>query len=236
MSSTLYVDIGTGYCGLTYKRVIDYMQGRFNNQSEKFADIVREIIVEVLQDVASRHEWTWLNQVGTLAIEQGVSEYTLSPSCMFIDGPIALHNNGQVLRADMSVVQKIRGENRDNSRALPRRYAMTGRQTLLLAPTPSQDYTGTYQFQTFIPLCAEDITDDSPLPLPVNDHHVVLAGVETKIRMDDDRWDRATISSEAKYERAIANQFWRDQKGRQDQMVLDDHDNVWPLNSVYWWG
>jgi len=224
--SFLTADLGDADEGFTYGEMLDYFGCRFGSETQKTRNLHRTVMKEILWDIITRHKWNWLRGSGTLNLTQGEYNYTLADEVAFIDGDIIVPGLAIIQRKSLTEVRRLiangtLGSGSTNPQSVPTMYASTGRQTIKVALAPSQDMTGEYDYSKFVDEDMQEMADEDFPPLPASDRHLLIAGVEYKLRLDDDRFDVGTKVSSARYEQIMQTLIYREQGSEQRQMIPD---------------
>jgi hypothetical protein len=171
---------------------------------------MRVVFKDILWDIMSRCEWDWLRSTANFDTEKQVTEYALETDVQFVRGDMAISGVQVLKRKHLTEVRRVLSLPASQSGGVPNIYAMTARDSIIIAPAPGAVYTVDYDYTRYLTDTEQEMQDDDYPPLPTSDRHLLLQGGEMKLRMDDDRFDSATRVSNARYEQLIFNMIWRE--------------------------
>jgi hypothetical protein len=210
MAGFLTSEIGDAATGFTYGEMLDYLGCRFSNETDKYRNLMRVVFKEILWDIMSRAEWDWLRSAANFDTIKNTTEYSLETDVQFVRGDMIIPGISILQRKHLTQVRGVLAQPMAQAGGIPTMYAMTGRDSVLIAPNPGAVYTVEYDYTRYLTDPEQQMLDTDYPPLPTSDRHVLLQGGEMKLRMDDDRFDVGTKISNARYEQLMYNMIWRE--------------------------
>jgi hypothetical protein len=207
MPNQVTVQLTPVLAGFTYGELKTYFASRFDCDNSHIATIIKGVINEMI----SRHDWKWLHATSTITTIAGQATYSVEPDTQYVDGDMSIPANGAVVFSrDLYEVRRQIAMSVDESN-MPRMFARDQDGSVLFHPTPDTVYTVIYDYTKVV---SDDATQDSEYPpVPRHMQHVLISGIEEKLRMDDDRFDSATTLARGNFERQLLNAIWRESAG-----------------------
>lgn len=197
------------------------MARTFEDSSARFAAKVVDAANEVLRDLRSRFDWSWMKGSDSIELEPGIAEYPLPANAETLLSDPTIAGHGPVVRIAARLLRSYAARVSETELDVPRVCAITGENTLTVWPTPTTALTMLVDFE----LAVADLVDDlDTLPVPKHLEHVVIKGVRALLATNDGNDVTETRAALMGYEDAISRAILKDIDGESNTFTTEDFD------------